>query len=236
MMGLIKKIAGLGLLVAAILGAFYLNDLRQLSERKAYKERLLSELSVTLNRELGDISVIQENLRGCLAAVDLLIADMADRRRSIEKRKIAEDYLLVSQKMYTSFFPQSGTYEQFLSSESMELVGSDKLRQVLLDTYTHLLNRNNALSRTLDDYYLRLTDSFGSYITVVPAEMKTHGFVYSNKKIKNFSVDDSFYRSRAHLSVLIETRNLISNYLNLLDRFTESYGQLIVHSKEEIAR
>ena len=64
--------------------------------------------------------------------------------------------------------------------------------------------------------------------------MKTHGFVYANKKIKDFSVDDSFYRSEKYLSVLIETRNLISNYLNLLDRFAESYGRINVHAKEEI--
>mgnify|MGYP004095399631 FL=1 len=164
----------------------------------------------------------------------MVIEDMADGRRSLKKRELADKYLLVSQKMYTSFFPQSGTYEQIISSGSLELVQSSNLRKLLLDTYTHLLNRNNALSRTLDDYYLVLTNTFGSKITVIPAEMKTHGFVYANKKIKNFSVDDSFYRSEKHLSVLIETRNLISNYLNLLERFAESYGRITVHAKEEI--
>ena len=80
-----------------------------------------------------------------------------------------------------------------------------------------------------------LTNTFGSKITVIPAEMKTHGFVYANKKIKDFSVDDSFYRSEKHLSVLIETRNLMSNSLNLLDRFAESYRRINVHVKEDIA-
>ena len=71
-------------------------------------------------------------------------------------------------------------------------------------------------------------------MTIIPSEMKTRSFVYSNTKVKDFSVDDSFYRSKKHLSVLIETRNLISKYLNLLDRFSESYGRLVVHAKEEL--
>ena len=199
-----------------------------------YKNRLLSELSVIVGEELADIEIISGNLIQCLEALDVLIEEMAYVRRSLKKRELADKYLLVSKKMCTSFFPQSGTYEQIINSGSLELVQSSKLRKLLLDTYTHLLNRNNALSRTQDDYYLVLTNTFGWKITVIPTKMKMHGFVYAYKKIKDFSVDDSFYRPEKHLSVLIETRNLISYYLNLLERFAESYGRITVHAKEEI--
>ena len=230
----LKGLIALSVLVVAMLIALELRDQRSLQGQVEYKNRLLSELSVITGEELADIETISGNLRQCVEALDSMIEDMADGRRSLKKRELADKYLLVSQKMYTSFFPQSGTYEQIISSGSLELVQSSNLRKLLLDTYTHLLNRNNALSRTLDDYYLVLTNTFGSKITVIPTEMKTHGFVYANKKIKDFSVDDSFYRSEKHLSVLIETRNLISNYLSLLDRFAESYGRINVHAKEEI--
>ena len=229
-----KIFIGVVALLASLLSVSYIMDSRALAEKEDYKNRLLSELSVVSNEELADIEIIRSDLQDCLKAVDSIIEDMADGRRSKDKKQLAEDYLLVSQKMYISFFPQSGSYEQLINSGSLELIGSSNFRKVLLDTYTHLLNRNNALSRTLDDYYLTLTNTFGSYITIIPADMKTTGFVYSNKKIKDFTVDDSFYRSKKHLSVLIETRNLISNYLNLLDRFTQSYGRLEVHAKEAV--
>ena len=229
-----KIFIGVVALLASLLSVSYIMDSRALAEKEDYKNQLLSELSVVSNEELADIEIIRSDLQDCLKAVDSIIEDMADGRRSKDKKQLAEDYLLVSQKMYISFFPQSGSYEQLINSGSLELIGSSNFRKVLLDTYTHLLNRNNALSRTLDDYYLTLTNTFGSYITIIPADMKTTVFVYSNKKIKDFTVDDSFYRSKKHLSVLIETRNLISNYLNLLDRFTQSYGRLEVHAKEAV--
>lgn len=234
LMKLMKILAFIFILIGSIFSALYLRDSWIESNNVDYKNRLLIELGVVAGEEIADIDIIRGNLKLCLEAVDLIVEDMMDGRRSIEKRELAEKYLLVSQKMYTSFFPQSGTYEQLIHSGSLELIESGNFRKVLLDTYTHLLNRNNALSRTLDDYYLTLTNAFGSYITIIPAEMKTHGFVYANKKIKDFTVDDSFYRSKKHLSVLIETRNLISNYLNLLDRFTQSYGRLGVHAREEV--
>ena len=127
--------------------------------------------------ELADIEIISGNLTQCLEALDVVIEDMADGRRSLKKRELADKYLLVSQKMYTSFFPQSGSYEQIISSGSLELVQSSNLRKLLLDTYTHLLNRNNALSRALDDFYLVLISTFGSIITVIPTEMKARVFV-----------------------------------------------------------
>ena len=230
----LKILAGIFILIGSVFAGLYLRDVRIETQNIDYKNRLLGELAIVAGEEIADIEIIRGNLILCLEAVDSMVEDMMDGRRSIEKRELAEKYLLVSQKMYTSFFPQSGTYEQLINSGSLELIGSSNFRKVLLDTYTHLLNRNNALSRTLDDYYLTLTNTFGSYITIIPADMKTTGFVYSNKKIKDFTVDDSFYRSKKHLSVLIETRNLISNYLNLLDRFTQSYGRLEVHAKEAV--
>jgi hypothetical protein len=229
-----KIFIGIVALLASLLSVSYIMDSRALAEKEDYKNRLLSELSVVSNEELADIEIIRSDLQDCLKAVDSIIEDMADGRRSKDKKQLAEDYLLVSQKMYISFFPQSGSYEQLINSGSLELIESANFRKVLLDTYTHLPDRNDALSRTLDDYYLVLTEAFGKYVTIVPSEMKTRSFVYSNTKVKDFSVDDSFYRSKKHLSVLIETRNLISKYLNLLDRFSESYGRLVVHAKEEL--
>ncbi|MEE8059568.1 MAG: hypothetical protein V3T17_17300 [Pseudomonadales bacterium] len=230
---ILKIIGELSVIVGGILLSFYLQDLRQDEKKKAYKDQLIAELIVASEQDLDYINLIRENLNQCVISVDTLIDDMLDGKRELSKREVAEHYLVVSQKMYTSYFPQNGTYEQLIASGSLELVKSTNFRKVLLDNYTHLLTRNNALSRTLDDHYLILTGTFGPFITVVPTEMKGQGFIYSNKKVKSFSVNDTFFNSQAHLSQLIETKNLISNYLDLLDRFSESYEKLLIYYKDE---
>ena len=134
--------------------------------------------------------------------------------------------------MYTSFFQQSGTYQQLIESGYLELIESTNFRKVLLDTYTHLL-RNQALSRTLDDYYVVLTSSMGPYVIAVPVEEKGQGFVYSDKRISEFTVDQNLYDSTIVLSHLLEAKNLISNYLDLLSVFSNSYEQLIIYAEQE---
>ena len=220
-------------IVIGIVLSFYMEDLRQNLEKQEYKDQLISELIVASSEDLKQIGSIQSNLNECLVAADLLIKDLASGGRELSDERIAEAYLTISQKMYTSFFQQSGTYQQLIESGSLELIESTNFRKVLLDTYTHLLHRNQALSRTLDDYYVVLTSSMGPFVTVFPVEEKGQGFVYSDKRLSDFRVDKALYGNSQNLAILVETKNLVSNYLDLLGVFSASYEQLIIYAEEE---
>ena len=229
----VRRLTEFLVIVVGVVLSFYMEDLRQDLEKGEYKDQLIDELIVASNEDLRQIQRIQENLNECLVAAEVLIKDLLSEERELSDEKVADSYLTISQKMYTSFFQQSGTYQQLIESGSLELIESTNFRKVLLDTYTHLLHRNQALSRTLDDYYVVLTSSMGPYVIAVPVEEKGQGFVYSDKRISEFTVDQDLYDSATVLSHLLEAKNLISNYLDLLSVFSNSYEQLIIYAEQE---
>jgi hypothetical protein len=141
-------------IITGVVLSFYLDDLRQLNEKKGYKDTLIEELLVTSQEDLKQINKITEDLNNVQIYIDDFLTDLSDGEKNLTDDQIAEKYLFIVQKMSVSFFPQNGTFNQLISTGSLDLIDSKEFRRVLLNNYTHYYERNSANNRTLDDLYL----------------------------------------------------------------------------------
>ena len=157
-------------IITGVVLSFYLDDLRQLNEKKGYKDTLIEELLITSQEDLKQINKITEDLNKVQVYIDDFLIDLSDGVKKLTDDQIAEKYLFIVQKMSVSFFPQNGTFNQLISTGSLDLIDSKKFRRVLLNNYTHYYERNSANNRTLDDLYLAFGANIDPFITVVTIE------------------------------------------------------------------
>ena len=80
----------------------------------------------------------------------IFLTDLNDGVKNLTDDQIAEKYLFIVQKMSVSFFPQNGTFNQLISTGSLDLM-IRKNSEELLNNYTHYYERRSANNRTLDD-------------------------------------------------------------------------------------
>ena len=190
------------IIITGVLISFYLDDVRQLNEKKGYKDKLISELLVSSEQDLAQIENITKDLNQVQNNIATMLEDINDGFKDLQDSIIAEKYLFVTQKMSVSFFPQNGTFDQLISTGSMELIDSDKFRRVLLNNYTHYYDRNSANNRTLDDLYLAFGANIDPHILVKPIEENDASFIYADKSVGDYEIDKEFYLSkigRAHV-------------------------------------
>ena len=132
------------------------------------------------------------------------------------------------------FFPQNGTYTEMISTGSLELIKSTNFRKALTNTYTNLYERNLQLSRTIDDFFLDAFARYSPHIMIQSTEKKNEGYIYSELVPTIYEIDKDYYLSNEALADMIQFKNLIGMYLDLLNEYEESYEKLKLHSDEEI--
>ena len=104
-----------------------------------YKQEDLDKLAATNKCQECDLA--GADLRGTVLTVavfrdakidfaDLIINDMIDGKMDLDKKEIAENYLLVGQRGWVSFFPQNGSYTELISTGSLELIRSTNFRRL----------------------------------------------------------------------------------------------------------
>ena len=164
----------------------------------------------------------------------MMLEDINDGSKDLQDSIIAEKYLFVTQKMSVSFFPQNGTFDQLISTGSMELIDSDKFRRVLLNNYTHYYDRNSANNRTLDDLYLAFGANIDPHILVKPIEEKDASFIYADKSVGDFEIDEEFYMSNMFQAYLLTAQSMVGKNIDMLNIFQNSYQEIIDLANEEI--
>ena len=110
--------------------------------------------------------------------------------------------------MSVSFFPQNGTFNQLISTGSIELIDSKEFRRVLLNNYTHYYDRNSANNRTLDDLYLAFGANIDPKITVTSTEQDDASFIYSDMVVSSYDIDQKFYLSNTFKAYLLTAQSL----------------------------
>ena len=116
------------IIITGVLLSFYLDDLRQLGEKESYKDTLIEELLVTSQEDLKQIEKITEDLKLVQNYIAEILADIEDGKKDLADSTVAEKYLFITQKMSVSFFPQNGTFNQLISTGSIEPVSYTHLR------------------------------------------------------------------------------------------------------------
>ena len=153
-----------------ILLSFYIEDKRVKNENTIFKNELVKDLQEIIESEKTQITNIKELQFRCLNAAEELIFDIQNDS-NLSDKKIAENFLLVSQRGTVSFFPQRGIYEEFINTGSTKLIKSKNFRYALSDTYNHLNDRNLAVSRLIDDFFFRELPNVNKRILVISKEV-----------------------------------------------------------------
>ena len=204
-------------------------------KKKNYKNELVINLKNIINEDLININNIKELQNRAYTGAEILINDMADNKVDLSRNEIASYYLLVGQRGWVSFFPQNGSYNEIISTGSLESIKSSNFRKALTNTYTHLYERNLQISRTIDDFFLDANSRYSPHFLIQSTEKKNEGFVYSELVPTSYEIDMNYYLSNEALSDMIQFKNLIGMYLDLLEEYEDSYEMLKVHSDEEIS-
>ena len=223
------------IIITGVVLSFYLDDLRQLNEKESYKDTLIEELLITSKEDLNQIEKITFDLNQVQVFIKELLADLDDGKKGIGDAEIAEKYLFITQKMSVSFFPQNGTFNQLISTGSIELIDSKEFRRVLLNNYTHYYERNSANNRTLDDLYLAFGANIDPKITVSSIEKDDASFIYSDQAVSAFDIDREFYLSKTFKAYLLTAQSMVGKNIDMLEIFSKSYTDIITLANEEIS-
>ena len=223
------------IIITGVVLSFYLDDLRQLNEKESYKDTLIEELLVTSQEDLKQIEKITLDLNKVQAFIKELLLDLEDEQKDISDSEIAEKYLFITQKMSVSFFPQNGTFNQLISTGSIELIDSKKFRRVLLNNYTHYYERNSANNRTLDDLYLAFGANIDPNITVSSIEKEDASFIYSDLVVSSYDIDHEFYLSNTFKAYLLTAQSMVGKNIDMLEIFSKSYTEIIALANKEIS-
>ena len=222
-------------IITGVVLSFYLDDLRQLNEKKGYKDTLIEELLVTSQEDLKQINKITEDLNKVQIYIDDFLTDLSDGEKNLTDDQIAEKYLFIVQKMSVSFFPQNGTFNQLISTGSLDLIDSKEFRRVLLNNYTHYYERNSANNRTLDDLYLAFGANIDPFITIVATEEEDASFIYSDMVLSSYDIDQNFYLSNTFKAYLLTAQSMVGKNIDMLQIFSESYKEIIALANNEIS-
>ena len=223
------------IIITGVVLSFYLDDLRQLNEKESYKDTLIEELLVTSQEDLKQIEKITLDLNKVQAFIKELLLDLEDEQKDISDSEIAEKYLFITQKMSVSFFPQNGTFNQLISTGSIELIDSKEFRRVLLNNYTHYYERNSANNRTLDDLYLAFGANIDPNITVSSIEKEDASFIYSDLVVSSYNIDHEFYLSNTFKAYLLTAQSMVGKNIDMLEIFSKSYSEIIALANKEIS-
>ena len=223
------------IIITGVVLSFYLDDLRQLNEKESYKDTLIEELLVTSQEDLKQIEKITVDLNQVQAFIKEFLTDIEDGKKDISDAEIAEKYLFITQKMSVSFFPQNGTFNQLISTGSLELIDSKEFRRVLLNNYTHYYERNSANNRTLDDLYLAFGANIDPKITVSSIEKEDASFIYSDQVVSSYDIDQKFYLSNTFKAYLLTAQSMVGKNIDMLEIFSKSYSEIITLANKEIS-
>ena len=223
------------IIITGVVLSFYLDDLRQLNEKESYKDTLIEELLVTSQEDLKQIEKITLDLNKVQSFIKELLLDLEDKQKNISDSEIAEKYLFITQKMSVSFFPQNGTFNQLISTGSIELIDSKEFRRVLLNNYTHYYERNSANNRTLDDLYLAFGANIDPNITVSSIEKEDASFIYSDLVVSSYDIDHEFYLSNTFKAYLLTAQSMVGKNIDMLEIFSKSYTEIIALANKEIS-
>ena len=223
------------IIITGVVLSFYLDDLRQLNEKESYKDTLIEELLITSEEDLKQIEKITYDLNQVQVFIKQLLSDLEDKQKNISDAEVAEKYLFITQKMSVSFFPQNGTFNQLISTGSIELIDSKEFRRVLLNNYTHYYERNSANNRTLDDLYLAFGANIDPKITVSSIEEEDASFIYSDQVVSSYDNDHEFYLSNTFKAYLLTAQSMVGKNIDMLEIFSKSYSEIIALANNEIS-
>ena len=214
-------------IISGVLLSFYIDDFRELQNKKLEKDILIGELVVTAKEDLKQIQNLKRDLMKVQGNIQIFLEDTNDNRKDLADKQIAINYLFISEKMSVSFFPQDGIFTQLISTGSLELIESSTLKNLLLRNFTHYLDRNQANNRTLDDLYLDFVNNVDPFIAVTSKDVQDASFIYTDRIVDSYSIDSEYYLSNKFRAYLSSANTMVGKNIDMLNLFEKSYNQIL---------
>ena len=214
-------------IISGVLLSFYIDDVRELQNKKLEKDILIEELVITAKEDLQQILNLKKDLVEVQEDISLFLKDIQDKKKDLTDQKIAINYLFISEKMSVSFFPQDGIFTQLISTGSLELIKSSTLKNLLLRNFTHYLDRNQANNRTLDDLYLDFVNNVDPFIAVTSKDVQDASFIYTDRIVDSYSIDSEYYLSNKFKAYLSSANTMVGKNIDMLNLFEKSYNQIL---------
>ena len=214
-------------IISGVLLSFYIDDFRELQNKKLEKDILIGELVITAKEDLKQIQNLKRDLMKVQGNIQIFLEDTNDNRKDMADKQIAINYLFISEKMSVSFFPQDGIFTQLISTGSLELIESSTLKNLLLRNFTHYLDRNQANNRTLDDLYLDFVNNVDPFIAVTRKDVQDASFIYTDRIVDSYSIDSEYYLSNKFKAYLSSANTMVGKNIDMLNLFEKSYNQIL---------
>ena len=214
-------------IIFGVLLSFYIDDFRELQNKKLEKDILIGELVITAKEDLKQIQNLKRDLMKVQGNIQIFLEDTNDNRKDMTDKQIAINYLFISEKMSVSFFPQDGIFTQLISTGSLELIESSTLKNLLLRNFTHYLDRNQANNRTLDDLYLDFVNNVDPFIAVTSKDEQDASFIYTDRIVDSYSIDSEYYLSNKFKAYLSSANTMVGKNIDMLNLFEKSYNQIL---------
>ena len=214
-------------IISGVLLSFYIDDFRELQNKKLEKDILIGELVITAKEDLKQIQNLKRDLMKVQSNIQIFLEDTNDNRKDMADKQIAINYLFISEKMSVSFFPQNGIFTQLISTGSLELIESSTLKNLLLRNFTHYLDRNQANNRTLDDLYLDFVNNVDPFIAVTSKDVQDASFIYTDRIVDSYSIDSEYYLSNKFKAYLSSANTMVGKNIDMLNLFEKSYNQIL---------
>ena len=214
-------------IISGVLLSFYIDDFRELQNKKLEKDILIGELVITAREDLKQIQNLKRDLMKVQGNIQIFLEDTNDNRKDMADKQIAINYLFISEKMSVSFFPQDGIFTQLISTGSLELIESSTLKNLLLRNFTHYLDRNQANNRTLDDLYLDFVNNVDPFIAVTSKDVQDASFIYTDRIVDSYSIDSEYYLSNKFKAYLSSANTMVGKNIDMLNLFEKSYNQIL---------
>jgi hypothetical protein len=214
-------------IISGVLLSFYIDDFRELQNKKLEKDILIGELVITAKEDLKQIQNLKTDLIEVQENINIFIKDIQDNRKDLTDKQIAINYLFISEKMSVSFFPQDGIFTQLISTGSLELIESSTLKNLLLRNFTHYLDRNQANNRTLDDLYLDFVNNVDPFITIISKDKQDASFIYTDRMVDSYSINSDYYLSNKFKAYLSSANTMVGKNIDMLNLFEKSYNQIL---------
>jgi hypothetical protein len=80
-------------IISGVFLSFYLDDIRQLGEKKQYKDTLIEELIITANEDVDQLNRVISELESVTISIDLMLDDISDGKINLSDDLIAASYL-----------------------------------------------------------------------------------------------------------------------------------------------
>jgi len=223
----LRLLAEFIVIISGVLLSFYIDDFRELQNKKLEKDILIGELVITAKEDLKQIQNLKRDLMKVQGNIQIFLEDTNDNRKDMADKQIAINYLFISEKMSVSFFPQDGIFTQLISTGSLELIESSTLKNLLLRNFTHYLDRNQANNRTLDDLYLDFVNNVDPFIAVTSKDVQDTSFIYTDRIVDSYSIDSEYYLSNKFKAYLSSANTMVGKNIDMLNLFEKSYNQIL---------